>query len=107
MSDIVSINSRDALETEIENNDLVLVDFYADWCGPCKMMEPVLEDVNDELDEVTVLKVNVDENQDISTEYDVKGIPTLIIYHEESIVDRLVGAQSESDLINTLEEYIN
>lgn len=106
MSEIQSINSVDNLVTEVETNDVVLVDFYADWCGPCKMMEPVIENINDELD-VTVLKIDVDNNQDIAGEFGVQGIPTLVVYDDEEPVEKLVGAKTEAQLKDKLNKYID
>lgn len=74
----------------------VLVDFYANWCGPCKMLGPVLEKVSDEID---VLKVNVDTNQDLAREYGIMSIPCVILFENGKEVKRNIGFMSESKLI--------
>lgn len=79
----------------------VLVDFYADWCGPCNAMEPVIEELAKELEEkVKVGKINVDENPDIAVEYNVMSIPTLIVFKNGKEEKRLVGLRNKEELIN-------
>ena len=81
----------------------VLVDFYADWCGPCNAMEPVIEELAKELEEkVKVGKINVDENPDIAVEYNVMSIPTLIVFKNGKEEKRLVGLRNKEELINLL-----
>ena len=78
----------------------VLVDFYADWCGPCQMMGPVIEEISEELDgKAKVGKINVDENPDIAVEYNVMSIPTLIIFKNGKEVKRYVGVTSKEELL--------
>jgi thioredoxin 1 len=87
-------------ETEVANCELpVLVDFYADWCGPCKRMEPFLEKVsNDFSGKVKFVKINSDENQQFVSGFHVKGLPTLIMFRGGKEVDRRLGQQSEQDI---------
>lgn len=73
----------------------VLVDFYADWCGPCKMMGKVLESIED----INVLKVNTDEYTELALNYGIMSIPTLILFKNGSAVDKLIGLQSKEDII--------
>ncbi len=78
----------------------VLVDFYADWCGPCKMMAPTVEQLADELaGTVVVGKLNVDESQDIAMKYRVMSIPTLILFKGGEVVGKLIGVQSKADVM--------
>ena len=81
-----------------ELDGFVLVDFYADWCGPCKMMEPILEGLD-----IDVLKINVDENEKIAQEYRVMSIPYMLFIKDGNIVKELIGFHSKNDL----EEVIN
>jgi len=77
----------------------VLVDFYADWCGPCKMMAPVVDQLAGELADIAVIgKLNVDENEEIATRYGVMSIPTLILFKGGEVVDKKVGVQSKDAL---------
>ena len=80
-------------------NGLVLVDFYADWCGPCKMFSPIIESVANENEDVKVVKINVDNAQDLAIKYQVMSIPTTVIIQNGKEVDRAVGIISKSDLL--------
>lgn len=97
----LKLNSEN-FEKEVLNSDKpVLVDFYADWCGPCKMMAPVVEELASELVErAKVGKINVDENSDIAVEYNVMSIPTLIIFKNGKEEKRLVGVRDKEELLN-------
>ena len=90
---------------EVLNSDVpVIVDFWAPWCGPCKMIAPVLEDVAAEYaGKVKVVKLNVDENQETAPKYNVRGIPTLLVIKGGEVVATKVGAVSKSQLI----EFVN
>ncbi|MEO9275667.1 thioredoxin TrxA [Marinomonas sp. 5E14-1] len=87
---------------EVLNSDLpVVVDFWAPWCGPCKMIAPVLEDVAAEYaGKVKVVKLNVDENQETAPKYNVRGIPTLLVVKGGEVVATKVGAVSKSQLVD-------
>ena len=89
------------MELKINSEKPVLVDFFADWCGPCKMMAPIVEELATELDgKVKVGKINVDENSDIAVEYNVMSIPTLIIFKNGKEEKRLVGLRDKEELLN-------
>lgn len=77
---MAQLNNQEELKNLIENNDTVLVDFYADWCGPCKMMAPVLEEFSKENPSVTVCKVNVDQAPQLASQFSVMSIPTFITF---------------------------
>ena len=97
----LKLNS-DNFEKEVLNSEKpVLVDFFADWCGPCKMMAPVIEELADELDgKAKVGKINVDENSDIAVEYNVMSIPTLIVFKNGKEDKRFVGLRDKEELLN-------
>ena len=82
-----------------------LKDFYADWCGPCKTQDPILEELEEDYgDEVEFEKVNVDEEQDVANEYQVRSLPTLVVENDDGIVERFVGVTQREDLEDALQE---
>jgi thioredoxin 1 len=85
----------------------VLVDFWAEWCGPCKMISPILEEIaKDQAGRITIAKVNVDDNPDISRRFDVMSIPTLLLFKDGELVNRTVGAKGKNQLLNELEPHL-
>ena len=97
---VVKLNSDNFEEEVLKSEKKVLVDFYADWCGPCKMMAPVIEEIaKDFSDKVKVCKLNVDEAPDIAGNYGVMSIPTLIIFENGNVIDTTVGLTSRSEII--------
>lgn len=84
----------------------VLVDFWADWCTPCKAMAPILDEVNAETDDLTVVKVDADENIDLCKQYGVMSMPTLILFKDGEPVGSLVGARSKERLLQELSTHI-
>ena len=91
----------------IKSEKPILVDYWAEWCGPCKMIAPVLEEVATELaDKVLIGKLNVDENTQTPPKYGIRGIPTLMLFKNGEVVGTQVGAISKSDLVNFIENNI-
>jgi thioredoxin 1 len=88
------------------SDGLVLVDFWATWCGPCKMIAPVLEEVDAEIgDKVQIVKVDVDENQQTAGKYGIMSIPTLVLFKDGDIVDKVVGFNPKEKLVQFIEQY--
>ncbi|QLH81562.1 thioredoxin family protein [Halosimplex pelagicum] len=83
---------------------VTLKDFYADWCGPCKTQDPILDDLEDEYGEVQFEKINVDEQQDVANEYHVRSLPTLIVENDDGIVERFVGVTQADDIEDALNQ---
>ena len=89
-------------ETVLKSGKTVLVDFWASWCGPCKMLAPLIEELSEELDDVLVCKVNVDEEPDRAGKYPIMSIPTLIVVKDGMTVQTAVGVQSKSAVLKML-----
>jgi thioredoxin 1 len=85
----------------------VLVDFWAEWCGPCKMITPVLEDIASEhAGKIQIVKLNVDDNPNVARRFDVMSIPTLLIFVDGEVKKRLVGAKGKAQLLEELAEFV-
>nr|WP_275039673.1 thioredoxin domain-containing protein [Natrinema limicola] len=92
------------VETRVDRMTVTLKDFYADWCGPCKTQDPILEELEEDWEgQFEVEKVNVDEQQDVANEYQVRSLPTLVIENDDGIVERFVGVTQRDDLEDALE----
>lgn len=92
----------------INQEQLTLVDFYADWCGPCKMMSPILQEVKTVVkDDVKIIKINVDQYQDLAAEFMVRGVPTLMLFKAGKMLWRQSGVLSTNDLVGLLRQHLN
>jgi len=90
----------------IDSETPVLVDFYADWCGPCKMLAPILKQVKDEMGEaVKIVKIDVDNNQSIATKYQVRGVPTMLLFKNGKQLWRQSGVLQKNDLIQIVKSH--
>ena len=100
----MNITSKN-FEEEVLKSDLpVLVDFWASWCGPCKMMTPVVEQIEKDMDgKAKVCKVNIDEEQNLAMEYGIMSIPTFLIFKDGKVVNSVVGVRDKQELMNLLQ----
>ena len=106
MADIITLNEQTFKDTISGSDVPVLVDFWAPWCGPCKAIAPILEELSGELDgKVQIAKVNVDENGPIAAEYNIRAIPTLLLFKGGQLADQYVGMVGKDDLKAKLESH--
>ncbi|TKX75638.1 thioredoxin [Halorubrum sp. GN11_10-6_MGM] len=104
-SEPIQVNGTDELRGAVDDHDVVLVDCYADWCGPCQMMEPTVEALAAESD-AAIAKVDVDANQAVAQQLGARSIPTLVLYADGEAVDRFVGAQDRATLESAINEHV-
>ena len=97
--EIMKVTSANFEEEVLNSDKTVLIDFYADWCGPCKAYSPIVESVANENEDIKVVKIDVDNAQDIAMKYQVMSIPTTVVIKEGKEVNRAVGMVSKSDLL--------
>ena len=100
----IKVTDTDFQET-LQNNDLVLVDFWAPWCGPCRAVAPVLEEIANENSNVVIAKMNIDENPNTASQHGIMSIPTMMIFKNGELVDRLVGALPKPSIMEKLQVH--
>lgn len=107
MSNALDINDANFEQEVVESEGLTIVDFWAPWCGPCRKLGPVLDEVAVDFDgKVKVVKLNTDENLKTAKEYSVSGLPTLLIFKEGKAVERLVGLVPKTTIVSNIEKHL-
>ncbi len=92
----VNVNKNNFREEVVNSDRPVLMDFWAPWCGPCRMVVPLVEQIAEEREDIKVVKINVDEEPELASQFRVMSIPTLVVFHDGRVVNQAVGARSKS-----------
>ena len=100
--------TTESFELEVLKSDVpVVVDFWAEWCSPCKMVSPIIDEISEELEgKIKVVKVNIDEAQEIAASFNIMSIPNIIIFKKGEMVEQLVGAMSKEQLLEKIQEKV-
>ncbi|WP_343152732.1 thioredoxin TrxA [Buchnera aphidicola] len=105
---ITNLNDSEFEEKILEEEGICLVDFWAEWCNPCKILSPILEEIAKEyINKIKIFKINIDENPNTAPKYSIKGIPTLLLFSKGKLIATKVGAISKSQLKKFLDTYLN
>jgi thioredoxin 1 len=103
MANLPAVSDSSFKQDVLDQEGAVLVDFWATWCGPCRVLHPVLEEIAGERDDITVLSLDIDENQRTAAQYEVLSVPTMILFKDGQMVKRMVGAMPKRKLLKELE----
>ena len=108
MSNNIVLLNDDNFESFLSQDKPILIDFWAEWCGPCKMLNPVIEELsNDFVGRAIIAKVNVDESPGIAQKYSVRSIPSLLFFSKGAVIEQLIGVSSKEDMASIIEKLIN
>ncbi len=99
---VLEVMSNQFEEEVLKSEKTVLVDFYADWCGPCKMLSPIIDEIASENSDIKVCRINIDANQDLAIQYEVMSIPTLVVIKNGTEVNRAVGVLPKNEIVDML-----
>lgn len=101
------IKQNEFEQVVLNSNQIVVVDFYADWCGPCQMLGPVLEEISNNHPELKIVKVNVDNSMELCSKYRISSIPNVMIFKDGKVVDGFVGFQSKAKVEQIITKHLN
>lgn len=104
---VKEINASNFDEEVVNSSKVTVVDFFANWCGPCRKLSPILEEVETELgDRVKFTKINTDDNIEMAKQYQVSGLPTLLLFKDGNVAERMVGLMPKSSVISNIEKHL-
>lgn len=104
---VKKISKNDFQKEVLEYKGIALVDFYADWCGPCRIVSPIIEELAKELTNIKFIKIDVDENQELATQYSIFSIPTFLIFKEGKLINQLVGVLTKESFLDELKKIMD
>ena len=100
-----SVDSSNFSSEVLNFGGVVVVDFFATWCGPCRMLVPILEELEEELDDVKIVTLNIDDAEDIAADYDIMSVPTLLLFKDGEVVSTCVGSTSKSRVLDWINSH--
>lgn len=100
------VNLEDFEEEVLNSSKVILVDFFATWCGPCKMLSPILEEISEIKENFDIAKIDIDENTELAEKYGIESVPTMIIFKDGEILNRIVGLYGKNEIIEMIEKYL-
>ena len=104
---VQEVNVSNFQSEVINNSEVTVVDFFADWCGPCRKLSPIMEEIEHELSgRAKFTKINTDNNVELAQQYQISGIPTLLVFKGGELVERMVGLMPKSSIITNIEKYL-
>lgn len=103
---VTHVEEKDFNVEVLKENGVVVVDFWATWCGPCKMIAPVIEELASDMKDVKFVKVDVDKNPSVANQYRIASIPTIMMFRDGKVVDTVVGFRPKSDIENTIKKHL-
>ena len=99
--EVIEIKNNE-LDDIIKNNNKVIVDCYAPWCGPCKMISPIMDELAQEVDDTMFIKINIDENEEVLEKYNIMSIPTILYFKDSELKEQIVGFKTKDELLNII-----
>lgn len=99
---VIKVNNDNFEQEVLQSQETVLVDFYANWCGPCKMLSPIVDEVAEEVSNVKVCKVNIDEARNVAMQYEIMSIPTLLVFKNGKVVNRSLGFIKKEEVLKLI-----